>query len=642
MKKKLSYRDKLLELANIYDVREIKEYVKSKKNLTVGQIELILRKNKIIIPKDYKSNFIKDNFIKPYSKVKSDLAEFKEETIKDKNRLVRKAGNFREDTVRRFNYAAKTFWRTLGSAGINFLNILPKLGKTIYLFLGDSFTNVFNGIYNQQLDPKKAKNVIIGIVAVVIIATISFSGKNYIDSRETDKIVELKKSEIKKEAKKPEIKKEVKKPELKKEIKPKIEAKKKKDVSEAILPNLNLKTETVLNLFKDVEYDLGKVRSQKLVKPIYFTQFPRDLDALQNTKLKKETFIKIVLPLIVAENEKILDDRKKLTILSKKKYTTDLEKLWIRQKLLEYKVKKGDLNELLIRMDVIPTSIALAQAAKESGWGTSRFALEGNAIFGQWTWSGQGIAPLERDSDKKLQRVGQLERDVDRLVRNDRIAWGSSMIACKDADAMVTGNIRHYAASIEKLKYVVEARPGEEIFGMTMIVSKGKTILVADTNVQDFPSSERLVNVSKSCVRVARLFGFDPKVAFLSHSTFGKPISKNTKHVRDAIQMLKKEKVDFDFDGEMQPDVALNPIYQEIYPFSKIVGNANILIMPALHSAAISTKLMKVFGGGKLIGPLLIGLGLPIEVAPLRASTSEILNLASIASYSSGVIDYSN
>ncbi len=241
---------------------------------------------------------------------------------------------------------------------------------------------------------------------------------------------------------------------------------------------------------------------------------------------------------------------------------------------------------------------------------------------------------------KKLQREGQLERDVDRLVRNDRIAWGSSMIACKDADAMVTGNIRHYAASIEKLKKVVEARPGEEIFGMTMINAKGKTILVADTNVQDFPSAQRLVNVSKSCVRVARLFGFDPKVAFLSHSTFGKPVSKNTKHVRDAIQLLKNENVDFDFDGEMQPDVALNPIYQEIYPFSKIVGKANILIMPALHSAAISTKLMKVFGGAKLIGPLLIGLGLPIEVAPLRSSTSDILNLASIAAYSSHVIDY--
>ncbi len=241
---------------------------------------------------------------------------------------------------------------------------------------------------------------------------------------------------------------------------------------------------------------------------------------------------------------------------------------------------------------------------------------------------------------KKLQREGQLERDVDRLVRNDRIAWGSSMIACKDADAMVTGNIRHYAASIEKLKKVVDPRPGEEIFGMTMINSKGKTVLVADTNVQDFPSSLRLVNVAKSCVRVGRLFGFDPKVAFLSHSTFGNPVSKNTKHVRDAIELLKKEKVDFDFDGEMQPDVALNPIYKETYPFSKIVGNANILIMPALHSAAISTKMMKVFGGAKLIGPLLIGLGLPIEVAPLRSSTSDILNLASVAAYSAHVIEY--
>ena len=409
MKKKLSYRDKLLELANIYDVKEIKDYVKSSKNLTVGQIELILRKNKIIIPKDYKSSFIKDNFIKPFSKAKSNLVDFKEETVKDKNRLIRRAGNFKEDSARRFNYAIKKLWKTLGSVGINFLNILPMLGKTIYSFLGNIFTDIFNGIYDQQLDPKKARNVIVGIVTVVIITTIVFSGKNSFENIEKEKTVELKKPEIKKEVKKPEVKKEikkpevkkeVKKPEVKKEIKPKLKTKK-QDVSEVILPNLNLKTETVLNLFKDVEYDLGKVRSQKLVKPIYFTQFPRDLDALQSTKLKKETFIKIVLPLIVAENEKILADRKKLTILSDKKYTTDLEKQWIRQKLLEYKVKKGNLNELLTRIDVIPTSIALAQAAKESGWGTSRFALEGNAIFGQWTWSGQGIAPLDRDSNKK-------------------------------------------------------------------------------------------------------------------------------------------------------------------------------------------------------------------------------------------------
>ena len=242
----------------------------------------------------------------------------------------------------------------------------------------------------------------------------------------------------------------------------------------------------------------------------------------------------------------------------------------------------------------------------------------------------------------KLQRKGLLERDVDRLIRNDRVVWGSSMVDCGDADAMVTGNIRHYAASIESLKKVVEARPGEILFGLNMVITPKKTVFVADTQVNDFPSAENLVKIAISSVRVARLFGFDPKVAFLSHSTFGKPSSRNTKHVREAIEMLKSKKVDFDFDGEMQPDVALNPKYKETYPFSKIVGNANILIMPALHSAAISTKLMKTIGGAKIIGPLLIGLGLPIEIAPLRSSPNDILNLASVAAYSSEVIDYKN
>ena len=132
-----------------------------------------------------------------------------------------------------------------------------------------------------------------------------------------------------------------------------------------ILPDLNLKTETVIQLFKDVDYDLRTVRNEKLVKPIYFTQFPRDLDNLQSVQLKKETFIKIVLPLIVAENEKILDDREKLKILIEKKFTSDLEKQWLRQKLLEYKVKKGDLKELMFRMDMIPVSIALRRRQKK-------------------------------------------------------------------------------------------------------------------------------------------------------------------------------------------------------------------------------------------------------------------------------------
>ncbi len=410
MKKKLSYRDKLVELAYIYDVKEIKDYEKRRKNLTSGQLELILKKNKIIIPKDFKSNFLRDNIVKPVGKLKNNLIEFKEDKIKDKNRALRKFENFKYDTNRKIGRVFKDLWIQLGKIGLNFLNIIPKLGKVIFEFFSNLFTDLFHGIYKQQIEPQKAKTVIIAIASVAVLTTVVFSSVNYfsnnelVDKPEINKNV--KKPAIKKEAKKPEIKKkkEVKKLETKKkepkiEKKPKLEVKR-KNVDEVILPNLNLKTETVLNLFKDVEYDLGKVRSQKLVKPIYFTQFPRDLDAIESTKLKKETFIKIVLPLVVAENERILADREKLLVLFDKKFTTDLEKQWLRQKLLEYKVKKGDLEELLVRMDIIPTSIALAQAAKESGWGTSRFALEGNAIFGQWTWSGQGIAPLDRASNK--------------------------------------------------------------------------------------------------------------------------------------------------------------------------------------------------------------------------------------------------
>ena len=149
-----------------------------------------------------------------------------------------------------------------------------------------------------------------------------------------------------------------------------------------------------------------------------------------------------------------------------------------------------------------------------------------------------------------------------------------------------------------------------------------------------------VAEIAISTARVVRLFGFDPKVAFVSHSTFGQPLTSRTKHIRSAVEILKERKVDFEFDGDMQPDVALNPEYEELYPFAKIVGKANILIMPGQHSAAISYKLMKTIGETKVIGPLLIGLGLPIEIAPLRSSTSEILNLASIAAYSSQVIDY--
>jgi len=242
---------------------------------------------------------------------------------------------------------------------------------------------------------------------------------------------------------------------------------------------------------------------------------------------------------------------------------------------------------------------------------------------------------------EKMQREkGLLERDCDRLVRNDRVIWASCMVACGDADGAVTGNTRRFGASFDKVTQVIDARPGEIMFGLNMVVAKGKTIFVGDTSVNEYPSSEELAEIAISSARVVKMFGFVPKVAFVSHSTFGQPLTSRTKHIKKAVQILKDKNVNFDFDGDMQPDVALNEEYKELYPFSSIVGNANILIMPGQHSAAISYKMMKSLGDTKVIGPLLIGLGQPIEIAPLRSSTSEIINLASVAAYSADVIDY--
>ena len=411
MKKKLTYRDKLLDLARIYNVKEIQDYIRRRKNLTSGQIELILRKNKIIVPKDFQTNFFKENVSKPISRFSKRIDSIKNENTKSFNKSLKKFKDYRQDGFDSVSNLFFDLWKNAGAAGLGLLNLFPKLWEIVYNFIGGLLSDLFNGIYNQKINSDKANRAIIGFFVIIGIVTMVISGItsfNKPDKTNNNQIVkeqkEIKKPEIKQEVKKPAIKKEEKKPEIKKptikkEVK-KPEVKKKEKSAEAILPDLNLKTQTVLNLFKDVEYDLNTVRYEKKVQPIYFTQFPKDLDEIQNVKLKKETFIKIVLPLVVAENEKILEDRFKLKKILSGKSTTDEEKQWLRQKFLEYKVKKGNVEELTIKMDIIPASIALAQAAKESGWGTSRFALEGNAIFGQWTWNGKGIAPLNRDKSK--------------------------------------------------------------------------------------------------------------------------------------------------------------------------------------------------------------------------------------------------
>ncbi len=425
MKKRLSYRDKLIELAQIYNVKEIQDYIKSRKTLTSGQLELILKKNKIVIPKEFNTSFFKENITKPLSRASKQIDDFKEDSSKAVSKISRKFGYFKEDSSRSFNRLLLNSWRSIGQIGISFLNVLPKLGKTVFDFFGNLLTNLFHGIYEQQINKGKAGKVIIGFFIIVGVVTLIATGITTFN--ELDRFTE--KPVIEKKEKKPEplVKKEkkitpqVKKKKAEKQEAKKPEIKKKKEkITELILPDLNLKTETVLNLFKDVNYDLNKVKYNKIVKPIYFTQLPKDLDEIQSVKLKKETFIKIILPLVVAENEKILEDRYKLSKIENRKITTDDEKQWMRQKFLEYKVKKGSVKELKTRMDIIPVSIALAQAAKESGWGTSRFALEGNAIFGQWTWNGKGIAPLERDKSKnhKILKFPILRASVKAYTKN--------------------------------------------------------------------------------------------------------------------------------------------------------------------------------------------------------------------------------
>ena len=411
MKKKLTYRDKLLELAKIYNVKEIQEYIKRRKNLTSGQIELILRKNKIIIPKDLQTSFFKEHFSKPISRGSKKINNLKDDSLRSINKFKKQVNYLKEDALSLTSKTLFNLWKSFGVVGLEFLNIFPKLWNTVFNFVGNLLTELFNGIYNQKINSNNVNRTVVGFFIIIGIVTVVVSGittfnnpkkineNNLVKKENQISQPEIKlKKEVRK--KKLELQKKVKKPKPRKEVNKREIKKKKEKVADVILPDLNLKTETVLNLFKDVEYDLNTVRYEKKVKPIYFTQFPKDLDEIQSVKLKKETFIKIVLPLVVAENEKILEDRFKLKKITSRKITTDLEKQWLRQKFLEYKVKKGNVDELKIKMDIIPASIALAQAAKESGWGTSRFALEGNAIFGQWTWNGKGIAPLDRDKEK--------------------------------------------------------------------------------------------------------------------------------------------------------------------------------------------------------------------------------------------------
>jgi malate dehydrogenase (oxaloacetate-decarboxylating)(NADP+) len=234
---------------------------------------------------------------------------------------------------------------------------------------------------------------------------------------------------------------------------------------------------------------------------------------------------------------------------------------------------------------------------------------------------------------KRLQRQGYLKRDVQRLINQDRNSFAASMVTLGEADGMVTGVTRSFDQALEEVLRVVDPAPGGRIMGMSVVLAKGRTVFVADTNVTELPDADELVEIACEAARAVKRLGFKPRVAFMSYSTFGNPMGERSEKVREAVAMLDEMDVDFEYEGEMPPELALDPEKRANYPFMRLTDSANILVMPAIHSASIATKLVQSLGGATVIGPVLLGLGKSVQIAPLSASVSKILNMAMMAAY---------
>ncbi len=236
----------------------------------------------------------------------------------------------------------------------------------------------------------------------------------------------------------------------------------------------------------------------------------------------------------------------------------------------------------------------------------------------------------------RLQREGFLLRDCIRMANQDRNVFGACMVAAGDADAMVTGLTRNFSVALDNVRRAVDQLPGRTAIGVSMALVRGRTVFIADTSVHELPNSEELASIAQEAAGVARRFGYEPRVAFLSYSTFGYPKGDRAEYVRKAVKVLEQRNVDFEFDGEMTADVALSRDAMALYPFCRLTAPANVLVMPAAHSASISTKMLQQLGGVTVIGPLLTGLSKPVQIASMSATTNDILNLAAIAAYEVG------
>ncbi|EDQ35607.1 Malic enzyme [Hoeflea phototrophica DFL-43] len=233
----------------------------------------------------------------------------------------------------------------------------------------------------------------------------------------------------------------------------------------------------------------------------------------------------------------------------------------------------------------------------------------------------------------RLQRKGYLQRDCQRLINTDRNHFGACMVALGDADAMVTGITRNYSTALEDVRRCIDVKPGHRMIGVSLALCRGRTVLVADTAVIDMPNAEELADIAEEASGMARRLGYEPRVAMLAYSTFGHPTGERSDRVREAVRILDKRRVDFEYDGEMAADVALNADVMEQYPFCRLSGTANVLVMPAFHSASISTKMLEELGGSTVIGPLLVGLDKSVQIVSMGAKDSDIVNMAAIAAY---------
>ncbi|MHA1544311.1 MAG: NADP-dependent malic enzyme [Alphaproteobacteria bacterium] len=321
----------------------------------------------------------------------------------------------------------------------------------------------------------------------------------------------------------------------------------------------------------------------------------------------------------------------------------------------------GTLSRMFIELAKNPKRVVFAEAEQErmiraalnfknSGYGTPILVGRENIVLerlkeaGVDNLDGIEIANAKTSSNnqeftdflyERLRRKGYLQRDIRRLVNSDRNVFGACLVARGYADAMVTGITRHYWKALRKVLLVIDPKEGSKPFALSAVVTRNKTVFIADTAVNDNPKAAELADIAVESANIVRILGQTPRVAFLSYSNFGNPTRPMTKNIHEAVDILQSKNPDFEFEGEMMADVALNPDMARYYPFTRLTGPANILIMPGLHSANISSKLLAELGGGRVIGPILWGLKKSVQITRMSSTSTDILNMAGLAAMGS-------